>query len=583
MNDPIIINNFQSGIAESPHVGFGLMRNVEIEDFPGAVRPGKSVISLFATATSSTFTANAGDDVCTGATFTNDANTTGVAVVLTTTGALPAGLSAGTIYFVIQVNQAAGTFKLATTLTNAGASTAIDITGAGTGTHTVTTINPATINHIVRHEKDSFDFMLDSNGRVWFNDSQGGAGTTMMKLLVNSAIDSGAAGTLTNANGNGMVLWKQNDSGTTFHLIVFRNAVIDIVDVYATTDRGAPSWTNGWNFGGSTSDTALNTGASTNNSHHAKVGQDDIVYFCDGRFVGTIKEVTGATFAPGTATTYVGNDQALDLPSDEIAQWLEEQRDVLLIGGNNKNKIYPWNRISDSFNIPIEVPARSIKKLKNVGGLVYILAGTKGDIFVTQGSYVTKFISLPEQLINNSESVVENTVTWGALEHLDGHLLVGVGGQTTANNGVYKINLETKVITIDHIPSTGGANVTAISAFSQLYNYGYANGADRVRTSRYASFEGIIQSQLYRVATKTEKGHYSVLEAVIAKPTSSGNVRVSYRNDTSSSFTTLDTFAADGSNTTFKNDAIGLIDQENIQVQAEIDGSVELLEIRILP
>jgi hypothetical protein len=51
-------------------------------------------------------------------------------------GALPTGLSAATDYFVIYVS--ANTFKLASSLVNANAGTAIDISDDGTGTHTVT-------------------------------------------------------------------------------------------------------------------------------------------------------------------------------------------------------------------------------------------------------------------------------------------------------------------------------------------------------------------------------------------------------------------------------------------------------------
>lgn len=79
-----------------------------------------------------TFTANAGTDVIT---YTNDfANLTRVR--LTTTTTLPAGLSLATDYWLIR--QSATTAKLASSLSNAIAGTAIDITDAGTGTHTLT-------------------------------------------------------------------------------------------------------------------------------------------------------------------------------------------------------------------------------------------------------------------------------------------------------------------------------------------------------------------------------------------------------------------------------------------------------------
>lgn len=61
---------------------------------------------------------------------------TGTPVVLTTTGTLPSGLSLATTYYVIY--QSATTFKLATSLANAVAGTAINITSQGSGTHTAT-------------------------------------------------------------------------------------------------------------------------------------------------------------------------------------------------------------------------------------------------------------------------------------------------------------------------------------------------------------------------------------------------------------------------------------------------------------
>lgn len=59
---------------------------------------------------------------------------------LTTSGTLPAGLSLATDYYVIRVSDT--TCKLATSYANAVAGTAINITDAGTGTHTMNTLYP---------------------------------------------------------------------------------------------------------------------------------------------------------------------------------------------------------------------------------------------------------------------------------------------------------------------------------------------------------------------------------------------------------------------------------------------------------
>jgi hypothetical protein len=72
-------------------------------------------------------------------TFTKTAHgfVTGLKGQFTTTAAdLPDGISTSTDYFIIKVD--ADTFKVATSLANAVAGTAVDLLDAGTGTHTFT-------------------------------------------------------------------------------------------------------------------------------------------------------------------------------------------------------------------------------------------------------------------------------------------------------------------------------------------------------------------------------------------------------------------------------------------------------------
>jgi hypothetical protein len=88
-----------------------------------------------------TFTADASTDIITHS-FYNLLPYTTVQVSTTTT--LPAGLSAATNYFVIKVSDT--TCKLATSYANAVAGTAINITDAGTGTHTLNTLLPRYTN-----------------------------------------------------------------------------------------------------------------------------------------------------------------------------------------------------------------------------------------------------------------------------------------------------------------------------------------------------------------------------------------------------------------------------------------------------
>jgi len=95
---------------------------------------------------SDTFTAVAGTDTCT---YTSEVNVpsnilTGTRARLTTTTTLPGGLALATDYYVIKVSNT--TFKLATSYVNAVAGAAIDITDAGTGTHTISWLLPRYTN-----------------------------------------------------------------------------------------------------------------------------------------------------------------------------------------------------------------------------------------------------------------------------------------------------------------------------------------------------------------------------------------------------------------------------------------------------
>lgn len=72
-------------------------------------------------------------DICTKA---SHGYLTGLKVQVSTSSALPTGLSTSTDYFVIKID--ANTFYLASSLVLAQAGTQIDITGTGTGTQTIT-------------------------------------------------------------------------------------------------------------------------------------------------------------------------------------------------------------------------------------------------------------------------------------------------------------------------------------------------------------------------------------------------------------------------------------------------------------
>lgn len=95
---------------------------------------------------SATFTADASTDLCTYTSTTSIPSNllTGTRVRVSSTTTLPAGLAAATDYYLIRMSDT--TFELASSYANALAGTQINITDAGTGTHTVSWLLPRYTN-----------------------------------------------------------------------------------------------------------------------------------------------------------------------------------------------------------------------------------------------------------------------------------------------------------------------------------------------------------------------------------------------------------------------------------------------------
>lgn len=132
-----------------------------------------------------TFTADDATDVAT--TPSAHGYTTGMKCQLTTTGTLPAGLSPATDYYAIVTGTT--TLKFATSQANALAGTAVDITDAGSGTHTIAVTT--TIAGSVKFQKCNDPDTVPSASRVWFDVASSSQNFTGATTLNWTAVDVG--------------------------------------------------------------------------------------------------------------------------------------------------------------------------------------------------------------------------------------------------------------------------------------------------------------------------------------------------------------------------------------------------------
>lgn len=417
------------------------------------------------------------------------------------------------------------------------------------------------------------------------------ADTTMYFAFSNQneiikSTDSGASwsafsgNTTSGGTGNGLVIWKG-------YLLAIRNQSIDISAV------GSASFSNSWK--------------SLDNSttwHMAIVGQDDVVYIADGRYIVSLLENSGSTFDPATAGTFTYATKALSIPANETIISIEELGQNLMIG-TDKGNIYPWDRVSPSFGLPLSVGDKPIKQMKTINNRLWIVAGSENSVYVSNGSSIEEVKPLTH--IDTSSSQLSFNSYPGAIMEHRGRLWFAVSNGSPGQNGMY--SLQGNVLVFENLLSTqyatNGAN-TLIGALcsidSNAYLIGYEDGAtapttrgvDLVKrtstsTFRYTSYAAYFDTDLKRVGTPFRKRKFTQVEIILDRNLATGQgVKVQYRDKNSGSFTDVVTFdfatygAVDTLTYPFSGDAV-----ESIQLRvllttgASSDTTPFLREVRL--
>jgi len=496
MKKPILtIQDWDTGIADDPYKGFQLVKNLN-ENMEGIASCGFYLENRSFSQSNITFTAAADDIITTASNWVgSNPYTNGVAVTFTTTGTLPAGLTAGTTYFTKWLSST--TFKVSTSLSNVDAGTFVDITDAGTGTHTVVFTQMAAVTQIAQNPVSGYWYAVDSNGRVWSTEWS----NSYFTLLTGN--------TLTAASGNGIAIWKN-------YLLVFRNALIDAYGPL-TSALSSRAWTNGF--------FALGTTVITRGDHQAISSLNDKLYWCDGNNVGYLSEDAGKTFTPSDNTTFTPDafSSALDLPDNYTAKFLEDYGNYLAIAATKNNKIYifPWDRVSSSFNFPVEIPETSVNSMRTINNILYVITNSRAAVYQTNLSSVSEARKIPLHL-SGTTYPPNGVITISSSANIGGKLYLGItaGTSTTGNTGVYTLNLKTGALklknTLPNGVSTSDYAIGAIGQFGQFndgspYYFNFQNliaspftGAANVTpTSQfpYSAYESQIISPIYQVST----------------------------------------------------------------------------------
>lgn len=530
--EPLLkINNFQTGIAKSPYVGFADIKNLDVTSEPGIVKLNERANQRTYTPFTAVAITRSGNNIThanltdINVPFVNQAGNIARAVIFT--GAdLPDPLVAGTIYWLTYINST--TSRIATTFELANADTPdVTLTDAGSGTMTMASVNMGQIGNIVRSFNGYDTFAIDYNGYFWWSYQCG------PWVLI-------TGNTVAYNEGRGLIIWK--DYVITPRAEVASPYAIHL-DCYGPLANGYA--TRAWN----TIEMGSNNGTETTNKNFMFQSRNGKLYWVQGKYVQSLLETDGDTFDPSDAASYTSNSAALDLAVDCIGTTLSEIDTNILIGTNKG--IFTWNKTDDSFTDQL-FTNEYVYAMINRGGLVYYIGGNSLALYVTNGISFKKLVELPQSIadMRSSSSTVyctgigtnNNKIFWG----------LSASGTVGDQTGLWSYDIDTGILLYENQFSAARTNdhINGIvyRAYKEtivgVYNATTSKGSIYYIASHSCTdYIGFFISPFYTVGTALESPILTKLEFELDRPFITGEgVRISYRKDLAASWTVLGTY-----------------------------------------
>lgn len=289
---------------------------------------------------------------------------------------------------------------------------------------------------------------------------------------------------------------------------------------------------------------------------------NEAIYICNGNTIAKLSSFVGGVVPPtGTLTL-----SALTLPSGQYAVTAATLGSNLMIGtqsgsswsarGSRKvGNIYPWSKsLTDSFNKPVRLNEAGVHAMIADNNKLYILAGTRGNLYVTNNTDYQKVRRIPftqDRPFSNSICFYPNAIGFS----VNNNLLVGlsVNSGSFPNMGIYEIQLEKGYYSVlKHIISTGNSSNINIgfiqtTELDQLFwgwQDGTSYGIDNIlANSRYDGYVAHVISPLMVVGTLLVRKTFRQGEFILGSPLVSGQgIKFEYRDSLQGDWNVMQTF-----------------------------------------
>lgn len=406
----LIIDGFETGIAASPFKGMGDIKSGNITTLPGQISisynrllqsQSKTITNSLSGSTTSTLSYSGGSQLLHG---------TWILIVSSTiTNLTP------TQYYYILSNSGGSPANITLALDYEGAV----ITNFGvTGSAQFSVVPMGQPIAWASDNSSSFPsfsyYILDANGRVWKNPPGASSSTTGLGIwsLIDYTPVSGA-GPL-----NGLFIYGA-------YVFVVSNGLYYKGTGTVAHLGHATAWVK-W----------MPTGVASYTQgvyHYSLVNINSLVVICNGSQIDTFSVVPGTApsgFDPTNAATYTYTPAAVLLPYLDEATVLAQ---IVVSGGTNivigglMNALYFWQPGSSSAAFtPLYLAENFTQNLVTVNNLVYVFAGSKGNIYITNGSSITTAMTVPDYVANSTGSNQDPFYVWGGAMYLRGRIWFSV-------------------------------------------------------------------------------------------------------------------------------------------------------------
>lgn len=373
----------------------------------------------------------------------------------------------------------------------------------------------------------------------------------------------------------------------------------------ATSSSGGVGQLNAYgplNSAGATFFTGI--GSALDGSYYLKMTsfKNSTIYITNGTSIAWLSSLPTAAVA--VAPTPTINTSLIQLPSGEAGTTISAIGTYMIIGTQASNgswfngtngtiaNLYLFDGIGvdNSVNSLVgSLNEASIQSMISYGNKMYVMAGIRGNLYVTNTASFTKIKRIPwnqNKLFGATVRIYPNAMSI----NINGNILIGTSTLGSAygsdpspvQHGVYEVNT-----TISGYPtvfkqqiSTGNVGQTQplyigfVFAGNGITYIGWQDGStygfDTTDFRLYTSNKATLETQLFYIASRLQRKTFQNIEFKLGKPLTTGQeITISYRKNLTDSYTLLKTY-------TYTN--LGAVISHNDK--ATLD-EIELLQIKI--